>query len=227
MIHPCNLKQFGPKLGRTYTDECWVSFVLIGPYWSGSIVWPQDHLTMRHIWLRNFRTSQTSHNSLLFRILWKPFWPERTPGPQRPSGPLWTSWIFGTFWTSLTFWILPDLQSKYLRQNKVVIDISCETILSIIFNLQIYWCFLGFNIFTDQVQQFIFIMKFMVTKKDKVSNYLVHLMIILLGSYFTYCSKIMWIILLIFITVLLFLLYVLFSKTRPVTFISTGLIIGT
>jgi hypothetical protein len=31
----------------------------------------------------------------------------------------------------------------------------------------------------------------------------------------------MWIVLLIFITVLLFLLYVLFSKTRPVTFIST------
>ena len=31
----------------------------------------------------------------------------------------------------------------------------------------------------------------------------------------------MYIILLIFITVLLFLLYVLFSKTRPVTFIST------
>ena len=36
----------------------------------------------------------------------------------------------------------------------------------------------------------------------------------------------MWIALLIFITVLLFLLYILFSKTRPVTFISTGLIIG-
>ena len=48
-----------------------------------------------------------------------------------------------------------------------------QTILSIIFNFQIYWCFLGFNIFTDQVQQFYFIMKFMVTKKDKVSNYLV------------------------------------------------------
>ena len=48
------------------------------------------------------------------------------------------------------------------------------------------------------------------------------------SSYYTYCSKKMWIILLIFITVLLFLLYVLFSKTRPVTFISTGLIlIGT
>ena len=37
----------------------------------------------------------------------------------------------------------------------------------------------------------------------------------------------MWILLLVFITVLLFLLYVLFSKTRPVTFICTGLIIGT
>ena len=36
-----------------------------------------------------------------------------------------------------------------------------------------------------------------------------------------------WIILLIFITVLLFLLYVLFSKPSPVTCISTGLIIGT
>ena len=33
--------------------------------------------------------------------------------------------------------------------------------------------------------------------------------------------KKMWILLLVFITVLLFLLYVLFSKTRPVTFIST------
>ena len=47
------------------------------------------------------------------------------------------------------------------------------------------------------------------------------------SSYYTYCSKKLWIVLLIFITVLLFLLYVLFSKTRPVTFISTGLIIGT
>jgi hypothetical protein len=47
------------------------------------------------------------------------------------------------------------------------------------------------------------------------------------SSYYTYCSKKLWILLLIFITVLLFLLYVLFSKTRPVTFISTGLIIGT
>ena len=47
------------------------------------------------------------------------------------------------------------------------------------------------------------------------------------SSYYTYCSKKMWIVLLIFITVLLFLLYVLFSKTRPVTFINTGLIVGT
>ena len=35
------------------------------------------------------------------------------------------------------------------------------------------------------------------------------------------------VVLFIFITALLFLLYVLFSKTMPVTFISTGLIIGT
>jgi hypothetical protein len=34
-------------------------------------------------------------------------------------------------------------------------------------------------------------------------------------------------VLLIFITVLIFLLYVLFSQTRPVKFISTGLIIET
>ena len=40
--------------------------------------------------------------------------------------------------------------------------------------------------------------------------------------YYTYCSKKMWIVQLIFITVLLFLLNVMFSKTRPVTFISTG-----
>ena len=42
-----------------------------------------------------------------------------------------------------------------------------------------------------------------------------------------YCSKRMWIVLLIFITLLLYLLYVLFSKTRFVTFVSNGCIIGT
>ena len=42
------------------------------------------------------------------------------------------------------------------------------------------------------------------------------------SSCYTYCSKKMWIILYCSSN-----LYVLFSKTRPVTFISTGLIIGT
>ena len=72
---------------------------------------------------------------------------------------------------------------------------------------------------------------------------------ILLGSYYMYCSDFWWIVLFIFITALIFLLYVLFEKkvdhtvsfyycialpiirtvlkNRPVTFISTGLITGT
>ena len=41
---------------------------------------------------------------------------------------------------------------------------------------------------------------------------------LLLGSYYTYCSDLWWIVLFIFITALLFLLYVLFEKKVECTF---------
>ena len=164
------MKQFGPKLGRTYLtlmnyEYLLFLLVLIGV----DFCWPQEYLTTRHLIVdfqklisKTSKTSRTTMDTLNILDL------------------LDLSDFFWYFLTSnLNITDQTKLSSTFYasRQNNFIHHWPSN--LLVLFRVQhFYWSSLTV----------LFITKFMVTKKDKVSNYLVHLMLIILGSYYTYCS---------------------------------------